>query len=114
MDTYACTMNSYLLLLLLPLLLQPRFGYTLPPASSFLAAQARNLSQSAPLGWAKGAPKCYGRNSDGGAAIEILSVSSALGLSLVLRTLLGDRAGWKIGLAWTAMIFFYTPNQGRL
>ena len=45
----------------------------------YFAVQARKLSLSASLAWAGGALKCYPRNSDGGAAIEGLSVSSVLG-----------------------------------
>ena len=56
------------------------------PQPLFLfAAQARKLSLSASLAWAEGAPKCYPPNSDGGAAIEILSISSVSGLSLGSR-----------------------------
>ena len=39
------------------------------------ATHARKLSLSASLAWAEGALKCHPRNSDGGAAIEVLSVS---------------------------------------
>ena len=49
------------------------------------AAQARKLPRSASLAWAEGALKCHPWNSDGGAAIEVLSISSVLGLSLGSR-----------------------------
>ena len=42
----------------------------------FSAAQARKLTLSGSLGWAEGTVTCHPRNSDGGAAIEVLSVSS--------------------------------------
>ena len=43
-----------------------------------LAAQVTKLSLSGSLGLAEGALKCHPRNSDDGAAIEVLSVSSVL------------------------------------
>ena len=42
----------------------------------FLAAPARKLSLSAFLARAEGVLKCHPRHSEGGAAIEVLSVSS--------------------------------------
>ena len=55
----------------------------------YFAVQARKLSLSASLAWAGGALKCYPRNSDGGAAIEGLSVSSVFwGRSLGSRVFL--------------------------
>ena len=57
----------------------------------FLAAQARELSLSGFLGWAEGALKYHVQNSDRGAAIEVLSVSSVLWVYSSLSCL-GDRA----------------------
>ena len=42
----------------------------------FLAAQARKLTLSGPLGWAEGALKCHSLNNNGGKAIGVLSVFS--------------------------------------
>ena len=66
---------------------------------SFLAAQARKLSLSGPLGWAEGARKCHPRKSDGGAAMEALSVLSVfLGLSLGFRGVWAIELVEKLGL----------------
>ena len=61
-----------------------------PPASCFfLAAQARKLSLSGSLGWAGGALECHPRNSDGGATIELLIVSSVFWVSPSVLVLFG-------------------------
>ena len=60
----------------------------------FLAAQARKLSLSASLEWAEEALKRHARDSDGDAAIEVLSFSS-----YVLGRSLGSRRAWPIELA---------------
>ena len=53
------------------------------------AAQAWNLSLSASLAWAEGALKCHPRNSDGGVAIEVLSVSSVFWVDPSVLVLFG-------------------------
>ena len=58
----------------------------------FSLAKARKRSLSGSLGWVEGALTCHPRNNDGDAAIEVLSVSCVLGLSL------GSRAVWAIEL----------------
>ena len=80
-----------------------------------LVAQARKLSLTGSLGWAEEALKCDPLNSDGGAAIEVLSVSSVFwvytGTSVLV--LLGRSTWLKIGLA-TAMMFLRRHRRGML
>ena len=79
--------------------------------SFFVAAQARKLSLSASLAWAEGALKCHLRNSDGGAAIEVLSVSLVFWVYPSVLVLFGRSCCLKIAIA-TAMIFFEVPPPG--
>ena len=69
------------------------------PAPFFSAAQTRKLSYqylvslSGSLRWAEGAPKCHPRNSDGGAAIRVLRVSSAFWVNRSVLVLFA-RSSW--------------------
>ena len=71
-----------------------------------LAAQATKLPVLPFLQWAEKALKRHARDSDGDAAIELLSFSKGCFGSIAwFSSRLADRAGGKIVLA-TAMIFF--------
>ena len=65
-----------------------------PPTASVLFWRRRlgRLSLSASFEWAEESLERHARDSDGDAAIEVLSVSCVLGLSL------GSRAVWAIEL----------------
>ena len=56
-------------------------------------AQARQLSFSESLGWAEGGLKRQARNSDGDAAIEVLSVPSVFRVDRFVLVGLANRAG---------------------
>ena len=60
-----------------------------------LVAQARKLSLTGSLGWAEEALKCDPLNSDGGAAIEVLSVSSVFWANPSVLVLFGRSCGLK-------------------
>ena len=66
-----------------------------PTASVFLEAQVRKLSLSDSLEWAEEALKRHARDSDGDAAIELLSFSSVLWADRLVFVALGRSSWWK-------------------
>ena len=70
-----------------------------PPTASvfFLAAQARKLSLSASLEWAEEALKRHARDSDGDAAIEVLSFFSVFRVDRLVLVALGRSSWWENG-----------------
>ena len=64
----------------------------------FLAVQAREISLSGPLGWAEGPLKRYARNSDGGAAIQVLRISSVFWVDRSVLVRFGPWILLKLGL----------------
>ena len=80
---------------------------------SFLATQARKLSLSASLEWAEEALEPHVRDSDGDAAIEVLSFASVFWVDRVVLVALG-RSSWCKNCASTAMIFFRSHRRGTL
>ena len=60
----------------------------------FLAAQVRKLSLSAFLEWAEEALKRHARDSDGDAAIEVLSFSSVFWVDPLVLVALGRSSWW--------------------
>ena len=78
-----------------------------------LAAQARKLSLQGSLGWAGGTLACHARNSDGDAAIEVLSFASVFWVDRVVVVAVG-RSSWCKNCASTAMIFFRSHRRGTL
>ena len=77
----------------------------------FCLAQARKLSLSASLEWAEEALQRHARDSNGDAAIEVLSFSSVFGSIPLFLSRLANRAGGKIMIA-TAMVYFEEPPPG--
>ena len=61
--------------------------------------------------WAEGAVKHDAHDSDGDAAIEVLSFSSVFGSIPLFLSRLANRAGGKIMIA-TAMVYFEEPPPG--
>ena len=85
-----------------------------PPSASFLHRRGRPGSHqfSASSWWAEGALRCHARDNDGGASIQVLSVSSVFWVCpLVFLLSWRSWAGWKIGLA-TATFFVEAPPPG--
>ena len=77
----------------------------------FFTAQGRKVSPSSSLAWAEGALKCYPRNSDGGAAIEVLSVSSVFWVYPSVLVLFGRSNGLKNG-DWDRHEFLWGGTAG--
>ena len=68
-----------------------------PTASVFLEAQVRKLSLSDSLEWAEEALKRHARDSDGDAAIEVLSFFSVFRVDRLVLVALGRSSWWENG-----------------
>ena len=78
----------------------------------FLATQARKLSLSASLEWAEESLKRHARDSDGDAAIEVLSFSSVFWVDRLVLVALGRSSWWKKCACDRHDFYFEEPPPG--